>query len=60
MIKGKFRGNKPGVRGSTQCKRFVMCIDVVALQCSFNVAQMVGHVAYPEWCQGSEHAELVP
>ena len=56
MIKGKFREEQ---RGSRQCKRFVMCIDVVALQCLFNVAQMVGYVDYPEWCLGSVHAEKV-
>ena len=37
-----------------------MCIDVVAFQCLFNVAQVVGYVDYPEWCQGSVHAEKVP
>ena len=37
-----------------------MCIDVVAFQCLFNVAQVAGYVDYPEWCQGSVHAEKVP
>ena len=29
-------------------------------ECMFGFAQVAGRVDYPEWCQGSVHAEKVP
>ena len=34
--------------------------EIRRVQCMFGFAQVVGHVDYPEWCQGSVHAEKVP